>query len=89
MSLCALVQWCVGADPKLADNVTDYAPFYSNPKCLGLVQNTVSTFLNRTNTGAPCAALDAGSALAPWMRSAHVFHSTKEHSTRYQGPIAL
>ena len=56
-------QWCVGADPKLADNVTDYAPFYSDPKCIGLVQNTVNTFLNRTNTGAPFAA--------HWTRASH------------------
>ncbi len=58
------VQWCVGADPKLADNVTDYQPFYSNPKCIGLVQNTVNMFLNRTNTGAPSALTAMGSALA-------------------------
>ena len=51
-AICLPTQWCVGADPKLADNVTDYAPFYSNRKCTGLVQNTVNTFLNRTNTGA-------------------------------------
>jgi hypothetical protein len=45
-------QWCVGASPLLPDNQTDYTPFYSNPKCISLVQNTIGTFLNRTNTGA-------------------------------------
>ena len=49
----SIAQWCVGADPKLADNATNYAPFYSDPKCISLVQNTINTFLNRINTGMP------------------------------------